>query len=60
MAPPVASIVKLPDPEIAPLNDAENEPFTTKLALPTVEKEWIVLFPEVVTVPPVAIALKPA
>jgi hypothetical protein len=36
--PPVASIVNAPDPEIAPVKEAENEPLITKLELPVVEK----------------------
>ena len=60
MAPPVALIVNEPVPEIAPLNTEESGPFTTKLELPTVEKVWIRLLPDVVTVPPVAMALVPA
>ena len=58
--PPVALTVKDSVPEMTPVNEAENAPFTTKLALPTVEKLWIVLFPEFVTVPPVAMAVVPA
>ena len=58
--PPVALTVKDSAPDMTPVNEAENEPLLTKFALPTVEKVWMVLFPEVVTAPPVAIAVVPA
>ena len=58
--PPVALTVNEPSPEMVPVNEAENGPLITKLELPTVEKVWIRLLPDVVTVPPVAMALVPA
>jgi hypothetical protein len=58
--PPVASIVIAPDPEIAPVNEADSAPLTVKLVLPTEEIVWIVLLPDVVLVPPEAMLLVPA
>jgi hypothetical protein len=58
--PAAALIVNAPDPEITPVNDAENGPLTVKSVLPTVEKVWTLLLVNPVSAPPEAISLVPA